>query len=52
MTTSLCLINLFDTLVVEAYRLDRYDNIEREGYCQNSRVVEAYRLDRYDNVTP
>ena len=37
-------------MVVEAYRLDRYDN------CKTSfldfrliRVVEAYRLDRYDN---
>ena len=35
--------------VVEAYRLDRYDNFlvshDHGGRC----VVEAYRLDRYDN---
>ena len=36
--------------VVEAYRLDRYDNLcfyVQQVHCR--RVVEAYRLDRYDN---
>ena len=35
--------------VVEAYRLDRYDN---KSDCHSRPypiVVEAYRLDRYDN---
>ena len=35
--------------VVEAYRLDRYDNIEICVLCGPMDVVEAYRLDRYDN---
>ena len=39
--------------VVEAYRLDRYDNFiihgVRDAVCG---VVEAYRLDRYDNYSP
>ena len=37
--------------VVEAYRLDKYDNIEeavQETYPPW--VVEAYRLDKYDNI--
>ena len=38
--------------VVEAYRLDRYDN---PSFSFSStfvvEVVEAYRLDRYDNLT-
>ena len=36
--------------VVEAYRLDRYDNLGKIklSICANT-VVEAYRLDRYDN---
>ena len=35
--------------VVEAYRLDRYDNLSLAVTIPFSRVVEAYRLDRYDN---
>ncbi len=36
--------------VVEAYRLDRYDNINLlEVMLLLAPVVEAYRLDRYDN---
>ena len=36
--------------VVEAYRLDRYDNrvVHPNGILLHL-VVEAYRLDRYDN---
>ena len=37
------------TNVVEAYRLDRYDNDLMAGSYHDGRVVEAYRLDRYDN---
>ncbi len=37
--------------VVEAYRLDRYDNTVFDTIEQASSVVEAYRLDRYDNST-
>ena len=36
-------------LVVEAYRLDRYDNSNRCCPFFSGWVVEAYRLDRYDN---
>ena len=36
-------------LVVEAYRLDRYDNFRHSGLPTVLLVVEAYRLDRYDN---
>ncbi len=37
--------------VVEAYRLDRYDNFERLLALDSlESVVEAYRLDRYDNL--
>ena len=36
--------------VVEAYRLDRYDNTGRMGAISLNKVVEAYRLDRYDNL--
>ena len=36
-------------LVVEAYRLDRYDNSSKYQKYNSGRVVEAYRLDRYDN---
>ena len=37
-------------LVVEAYRLDRYDNILFNlNIVFMIVVVEAYRLDRYDN---
>ncbi len=36
--------------VVEAYRLDRYDNlIIKINIPHIKMVVEAYRLDRYDN---
>ena len=35
--------------VVEAYRLDRYDNFIGVILNQIIVVVEAYRLDRYDN---
>ena len=39
-------------IVVEAYRLDRYDNlVKTENLSVGQRaVVEAYRLDRYDNL--
>ena len=38
--------------VVEAYRLDRYDNIDVWPKCTlTPPVVEAYRLDRYDNLS-
>ena len=36
--------------VVEAYRLDRYDNTIHNNMSCNAGVVEAYRLDRYDNL--
>ena len=36
-------------IVVEAYRLDRYDNSAHAVFSCNAPVVEAYRLDRYDN---
>ena len=35
--------------VVEAYRLDRYDNRSQACAILSNLVVEAYRLDRYDN---
>ena len=35
--------------VVEAYRLDRYDNLVPFRTTLTLAVVEAYRLDRYDN---
>ena len=35
--------------VVEAYRLDRYDNKDSAVQRNFITVVEAYRLDRYDN---
>ena len=35
--------------VVEAYRLDRYDNFDLDFSVLYFQVVEAYRLDRYDN---
>ena len=37
-------------LVVDTYRLDRYDNITCARPITISLVVEAYRLDRYDNL--
>ena len=37
-------------VVVEAYRLGRYDNFDVVNYyLLNVEVVEAYRLGRYDN---
>ena len=36
--------------VVEAYRLDRYDNERNALPFATIMVVEAYRLDRYDNL--
>ena len=36
--------------VVEAYRLDRYDNMQEFYMFVHHIVVEAYRLDRYDNT--
>ena len=50
MTTSKRTSISTSSVVVEAYRLDRYDNltIPTRGRPQIS-VVEAYRLDRYDN---
>ena len=36
--------------VVEAYRLDRYDNFSFRRPIADGFVVEAYRLDRYDNL--
>ena len=38
--------------VVEAYRLDRYDNEQLLFREAVKVVVEAYRLDRYDNFYP
>ena len=38
--------------VVEAYRLDRYDNFKIFWNVIQITVVEAYRLDRYDNYLP
>ena len=36
--------------VVEAYRLERYDNFYHQFLEENNHlVVEAYRLERYDN---
>ena len=36
--------------VVEAYRLDRYDNYYHCARSAQYHVVEAYRLDWYDNI--
>ena len=40
---------LWISSVVEAYRLDRYDNLYMGTMSKAKSVVEAYRLDRYDN---
>ena len=41
-----------NSIVVEAYRLDRYDNLCFVTVtCNTTGVVEAYRLDRYDNLS-
>ena len=50
MTTSSDEVVLHFTGVVEAYRLDRYDNLSPSLEARSSTVVEAYRLDRYDNI--
>ena len=49
MTTSINSGSSERSAVVEAYRLDRYDNFLRYGLCASWLIVEAYRLDRYDN---
>ena len=49
MTTCNNLFHNFEFLVVEAYRLDRYDNSNASTKQASFFVVEAYRLDRYDN---
>ncbi len=50
MTTQTGSGRLLHIAVVEAYRLDRYDNSQRIHIDRNVSVVEAYRLDRYDNM--
>ena len=57
MTTSRNIYHIFNSLVVEAYRLDRYDNIvfcplglRRFPVGRGCSNVEAYCLDRYDNI--
>ena len=49
MTTCIYATNLDVEVVVEAYRLDRYDNTQTMQSSVGITVVEAYRLDRYDN---
>ena len=49
MTTFKAVVMAFNLIVVEAYRLDRYDNIACCCNHTTGEVVEAYRLDRYDN---
>ena len=49
MTTWLSIRSRDQFFVVEAYRLDRYDNFELSSRDRFFPVVEAYRLDRYDN---
>ena len=49
MTTSGAGVGTFERSVVEAYRLDRYDNPLSWLLGSPLPVVEAYRLDRYDN---
>ena len=49
MTTLLLICMCQYSLVVEAYRLDRYDNDNLAQPLAGETVVEAYRLDRYDN---
>ena len=40
-----------ETLVVEAYRLGKYDNATCfSGTVGTQLVVEAYRLGKYDNI--
>ena len=49
MTTNEDKTKCSQAVVVEAYRLDRYDNPSYSFFPWNPSVVEAYRLDRYDN---
>ena len=49
MTTYQFLLVRKNQYVVEAYRLDRYDNFFSYVLRGEAFVVEAYRLDRYDN---
>ena len=49
MTTDFLQPSQSNPSVVEAYRLDRYDNRSDSSKADVRRVVEAYRLDRYDN---
>ena len=49
MTTLVGLLQGCCQFVVEAYRLDRYDNALGLVLRREQVVVEAYRLDRYDN---
>ena len=50
MTTSNVETRELTRYVVEAYRLDRYDNLLASLTELYFAVVEAYRLDRYDNI--
>ncbi len=52
MTTVKSKLIVGSSSVVEAYRLDRYDNISFTQKLHEEQVVEAYRLDRYDNFEP
>ena len=49
MTTSSISQNLCLILVVEAYRLGKYDNSVDLLAAVVKQVVEAYRLGKYDN---
>ena len=50
MTTLINYVTKNECDVVEAYRLDRYDNLlVASKRSLPFSVVEAYRLDRYDN---
>ena len=51
MTTLFLLFHQVAPEVVEAYRLDRYDNSVWKNIPLDWNVVEAYRLDRYDNFS-
>ena len=50
MTTTSDFTDFTSNSVVEAYRLDRYDNLKTLPERGGDPVVEAYRLDRYDNL--
>ena len=49
MTTLVVGVSGVTSSVVEAYRLDRYNNSYAHNRLREEYVVEAYRLDRYDN---